>query len=220
MRFLVTAGPTCEPLDQVRRLTNFSTGRLGVELANFLAEGGHEVIALRSEHSTYMGDCVAKRVQAFSTTDSLLQLFRDFAREPLDAVFHAAAVSDFQFGTVYARKSDGSLEALTSSKFSTRAGTLLVELRPTPKLIGELRTLYPPSVIAGWKYEVEGTREEAIALGRRQIAENKTNLSVVNGPAYGAGYGIVSAEGSVQHCTSATALYEALLASLVRRSVG
>ena len=36
MRCIVTAGPTYEPLDEVRRLTNFSTGRLGIELANFL----------------------------------------------------------------------------------------------------------------------------------------------------------------------------------------
>ena len=36
MNCLVTAGPTFEPLDDVRRLTNFSTGRLGTELANFL----------------------------------------------------------------------------------------------------------------------------------------------------------------------------------------
>ena len=37
MNCIVTAGPTFEPLDDVRRLTNFSTGRLGTELANFLA---------------------------------------------------------------------------------------------------------------------------------------------------------------------------------------
>jgi len=37
MNCIVTAGPTYEPLDDVRRLTNFSTGRLGTELANFLA---------------------------------------------------------------------------------------------------------------------------------------------------------------------------------------
>src|SRR5687768_14363623 len=33
---VITAGPTYEPLDEVRRLTNFSTGRLGSELATYL----------------------------------------------------------------------------------------------------------------------------------------------------------------------------------------
>jgi phosphopantothenoylcysteine decarboxylase/phosphopantothenate--cysteine ligase len=41
MNCIVTAGPTYEPLDDVRRLTNFSTGRLGTELANFLAARVH-----------------------------------------------------------------------------------------------------------------------------------------------------------------------------------
>ena len=36
MNCIVTCGPTYEPLDEVRRLTNFSTGRLGTELANYL----------------------------------------------------------------------------------------------------------------------------------------------------------------------------------------
>ena len=43
MNCIVTAGPTFEKLDQVRRLTNFSTGRLGTELANYLTDQGHTV---------------------------------------------------------------------------------------------------------------------------------------------------------------------------------
>jgi hypothetical protein len=46
MRCIVTAGPTFEPLDQVRRLTNHSTGRLGSELTHYLAECGHELTLL------------------------------------------------------------------------------------------------------------------------------------------------------------------------------
>ena len=53
MNCIVTAGPTCEPLDEVRRLTNFSTGRLGTELANFLAARGHKVTLLVGEQATY-----------------------------------------------------------------------------------------------------------------------------------------------------------------------
>jgi len=41
MRCIVTAGPTYEPLDKVRRLTNFSSGRLGSELGDFLTDRGH-----------------------------------------------------------------------------------------------------------------------------------------------------------------------------------
>src|ERR1017187_6048830 len=56
MQCIVTAGPTYEPLDEVRRLTNFSTGRLGSELVNFLAARGHEATLLIGQQATYRGE--------------------------------------------------------------------------------------------------------------------------------------------------------------------
>ena len=47
MNVLVTIGPTQEPLDAMRILSNRSTGELGTQLALTLAEAGHRVIALR-----------------------------------------------------------------------------------------------------------------------------------------------------------------------------
>jgi phosphopantothenoylcysteine decarboxylase/phosphopantothenate--cysteine ligase len=41
MKVIVTCGPSYEPIDQVRRLTNFSTGELGVLLSDELARAGH-----------------------------------------------------------------------------------------------------------------------------------------------------------------------------------
>ena len=67
MNCIVTAGPTLEPLDDVRRLTNFSTGRLGTTLANYLAARGHNVILLLGEQATYAGERHARRVEPFST---------------------------------------------------------------------------------------------------------------------------------------------------------
>jgi len=55
MNCIVTAGPTYEPLDDVRRLTNFSTGRLGTELAGFLTAHGHQVTLLIGELATWGG---------------------------------------------------------------------------------------------------------------------------------------------------------------------
>ena len=43
---IITAGPTFEPLDEVRRLTNFSSGKLGSQLADFLAAQGHRVLGV------------------------------------------------------------------------------------------------------------------------------------------------------------------------------
>src|SRR5207247_6219699 len=71
MKCIVTAGPTYEPLDQVRRLTNFSTGRLGSELATFLTLRGHEVTLLIGQQATWHGERKAAVVEMFTTTQSL-----------------------------------------------------------------------------------------------------------------------------------------------------
>ena len=208
MRCLISCGPTYEPLDEVRRLTNFSTGKLGVGLANFLRNAGSEVTLLRASCASAPEFASAKE---FTTTERLLARFREEASGNYDALFHAAAVSDFAFGAVYRRSADGKLEKVTSGKFGTRDGNLFAELTPTPKIIGELRTLFPTAVIVGWKYEVEGGRDSAVALGRKQIVENRTNACVVNGAAYGRGFGLVTNSAEVQHCPSADALYDTLL---------
>ena len=103
MNCIVTAGPTYEPLDEVRRLTNFSTGRLGSELANFLAARGHETILLIGQQATYRGERHVWKVETFTTTANLHDRLQALAGQPVDAVFHAAAVSDFALGKIWRR---------------------------------------------------------------------------------------------------------------------
>ena len=208
MRCLVTCGPTYESLDKVRRLTNFSTGKLGIGLANFLQDAGHETTVLKGYYAICSDPCRTKPI-TFTTTQDLLDRFREAAKGRYDAIFHAAAVSDFAFGRIYRRSPEGNLEIVTSGKFATRDGHLFVELVPTPKVIMHLRSLFPSSIIVGWKYEVDGDRESVVALGQKQIAENRTDFCVVNGASYGEGFGIVR-NSAVQHCPTAEALYAAL----------
>src|ERR1051325_851345 len=180
MHCLVTAGPTYEKMDQVRRLTNFSTGRLGTELANFLATQGHQVTLLLGEQATYAGERKAQRVEAFSTTASLLEKFKVLSRSDVGAVFHAAAVSDFTFGKIFQRSPAGELSEISSGKISTRQGTLLAELVPTPKLIAGLRPLFPRANLVGWKYEVEGDRASVLRAAEAQLRECRTDACVAN----------------------------------------
>jgi phosphopantothenoylcysteine decarboxylase/phosphopantothenate--cysteine ligase len=210
MNCIVTAGPTYEELDEVRRLTNFSTGALGTELANFLAQQGHEVELLRGHYSTCQMEPRAQRVQVFTTTADLRRRLRELAPAGAAAVFHAAAVSDFTFGKVWTRAADGGLREIQSAKISTGEGTILAELRPTAKIISELRAWFPTAFLAGWKYEVEGERAQAIARGARQLAECHTDACVVNGRAYGEGFGLVTAPAHCQHLADKRALCEAL----------
>lgn len=217
MNCIVTAGPTYEALDEVRRLTNFSTGKLGSELANFLVTRGHNVLLLLGYYSTYRGEQFAQTVRTFSSTAQLAESLREAAGESIGAVFHAAAVSDFKFGKIWERSADGQLVELQAGKISTRSGTLLAELVPTMKVISQLRGWYPRARVVGWKYEVDGDRAQALAKAGQQVVENQIDACVANGRAYGAGFGFVTGAGRHEHCPDQSELFRAL-AELIEKS--
>lgn len=210
MNCIVTAGPTYESLDRVRRLTNFSTGRLGTELANFLTNKGHEVTLLIGEQATYTGERRARAVAVFTSTADLSAKLEAAARDGVNAVFHAAAVSDFAFGKIWSRSPDGELAEIRGGKITTRQGSLMAELVPTPKIISRLRDWFPQALLVGWKYEVDGERADAVRAGGRQISDCRTNASVVNGAAYGQGFGLIRNAGQCEHLADTEALFPAL----------
>ena len=210
MNCVVTAGPTYEPLDEVRRLTNFSTGRLGSELASFLTARGHAVTLLIGQQATWRGERQARAVQTFTTTADLRARLQTIAAQPVDAVWHAAAVSDFAFGKIWERAADGELIEAKAGKVSTRSGPLLAELVPTAKIIAQLRGWFPRACLVGWKFEVEGDRAGVIAKAEQQLAENHTTACVANGRAYGPGFGLVTGAGHCAHLADTAALFAAL----------
>lgn len=210
MNCLVTAGPTFEPLDDVRRLTNFSTGRLGTELANFLTAHGHRVTLLIGESATWPGERRARRVQSFSSTRDLRAKLKAFSGKKVDAIFHAAAVSDFTFGKMFKRGPAGKLAAFRPArKISTRGGPLFVELVPTPKIIADLRGWFPRARLIGWKFEADGRRADALRAARAQLAACATDFCVANGPAYGKGFNLVTGTGA-KHFADKDRLFAAL----------
>jgi phosphopantothenoylcysteine decarboxylase/phosphopantothenate--cysteine ligase len=145
----------------------------------------------------------------FSTNADLLAKLRAIKHpETIDYVFHAAALSDFQVAAV--RDSAG--VALKDAKIPSRGGNLTLELEPAVKIIGHLRALFPKAWIAGWKYELQGSREEAIARALAQIHENGTDASFVNGKAYGTGFGHVENGGLVRHFPDKASLCAGILA--------
>lgn len=216
---LVTAGPTYEPLDRVRRLTNFSTGRLGTTLAGYLMDAGHQVTLCLGELATWNGEARATEVLRFSTTQDLARQLESQAKHPVQAVFHAAAVNDFAFGQVWRRTPFGPLEPVQEGKVSTRAEGLLVELVPAPKIIASLRTWFPKAQLVGWKYEVDGDRNTVLKNARDQITSYQTQGCVVNGPAYGSGYGWIQGSNPCVQADTDAALF-ALLSRFLQPASG
>ena len=197
LNVLITCGPSYEPIDDVRRITNFSTGALGVRLAATLSAAGHDVICLKGISATTHESAGAAKIIPFSTNDDLLaRLAAVEERDEIGAFLHVAALADFKVKR----------DAGAPRKLSSRAGEITLTLVPAAKVIGELRRLFPNARIAGWKYELDGTRDEALAKGARQIAENRTDACVVNGAAYGRGFGIVRDECPLVPLADAAAL--------------
>jgi len=210
MKCVVTAGPTYEELDEVRRLTNFSTGALGSGLADYLAGKGHEVELLTGYYSTCRPAARAERRQVFTTTADLRRRLEALRSPDARAVFHAAAVSDFGFGRIWTRTASGELREVKSAKIATDQEGLLAELKATPKIIRELRGWFPKALLTGWKYELDGSRDEALARGERQMRECQLDACVVNGRAYGEGFGLVRRDGGFAHLEDGEGLFAAL----------
>lgn len=210
MNCVVTAGPTFEPLDAVRRLTNFSTGRLGSELAAYLTAQGHRVTLLIGEQATWRGERRAERIETFTSTADLEARLRALSAAAPAAVFHAAAVSDFTFGKTWLRSPEGQLREVHAGKISTRQGTLLAELVPTPKILARLRDVFPTALIVGWKYEVDGTQSDALAAAQKQLQDCRINACVANGPAYGPGFSLVQPSVPQMHLSDLSQLLHAL----------
>ena len=112
------------------------------------------------------------------------------------AVLHAAALCDYRVEEV---RDDGG-SPVRSAKFATRDGRLHLNLAPAAKVLPRLRDWFPSARIAGWKYELSGTREDALARAWRQITENRTDACVLNGAAYGQGFAVCEAGGAVRRC--------------------
>jgi phosphopantothenoylcysteine decarboxylase/phosphopantothenate--cysteine ligase len=193
MNILITCGPSYEPIDEVRRITNFSTGRLGITLANHFTDAGHHVTCLKGEQATDPTPLRAQKTIPFTTNDDLAQKLQQLTSEKIDAIFHAAALADFKVASVQ----NPAGQKITSTKFSTRGENLTLTLAPTTKILPQLRRWFPNAKIVGWKYELTGTREEAIAKAHQQVTEAATNACVLNGAAYGPGYLFCTPDASI-----------------------
>lgn len=199
MPLLVTCGPSFEPIDQVRRLTNFSTGELGVLLSESLTRAGHEVICLKGVGATFRDPAMPVRLVPFSTNDDLQAQLETIARtEKIEVLFHTAALCDFRVKTIHTPTGI----AVESAKIPSRVDSLTLTLEPARKIINGLRPLFPAARVVGWKYELVGSQTDAVEKAVRQIKENHTRACVVNGTAYGLGFGFCTAAGVQFHCAT------------------
>ncbi|MBI4292452.1 MAG: bifunctional phosphopantothenoylcysteine decarboxylase/phosphopantothenate--cysteine ligase CoaBC [Betaproteobacteria bacterium] len=160
-RLLVTAGPTYEPIDTVRGITNRSSGKMGYAVAQAAAEAGAEV-TLVSGPTSLEAPCGVTRIDVTTARQMHEQVM---AAVPKADVFIAvAAVGDYRVADA------------KSHKIKRGSGNLHLELEPNPDILGEVAGLAKGPMCVGFAAETENLRENARA--KRQ--KKKIPLLVAN----------------------------------------
>lgn len=163
MRILITAGPTREYLDDVRFLSNASSGRMGYALAEAAIAAGHEVILVSGpvELPPPVG-CVIDRVETSSEMyDACLLNF-----PKCDGVIGAAAVCDYR------------PKKRVAGKISKSGSGLTLELEETADILAELGRRKEHRWIVGFALEATNGRENAL----RKLASKNCDAIVLNHP--------------------------------------
>lgn len=173
-RVLVTAGPTREPLDPVRYLTNRSSGKMGYAIARAAAARGAQVTLLTGPVGLTPPEGVD--VFHFETTLDLLELAREHAPSQ-DIVIQAAAPADYRAQEVARQKiKKAGGEALTLS---------LVENPDVARALGEHKR--PGQRFVGFAAETNDVLEHA----KQKLERKRLDLIVANDvTAPGAGFDV------------------------------
>lgn len=165
-------------------------------LTNQLVKAGCEVLCFRGVGATSDKQVPGAKILPFATNQHLQSALEELPeRETVAAVFHAAALVDYRVKSVHT--STG--KEVAATKIPTSAGELVVMLSPYKKLLQSLRDLFPKSCIVGWKYELVGSRADVLAAAIRQLSDSRSDACVMNGGAYGGGFGFLEPKTKPQH---------------------
>ena len=162
VRVLVTAGPTREPLDAVRFLSNRSSGKMGYALAAAAARRG-AAVTLISGPTALRGPESCDLVQVETAQEMRDEVLRRFPR--CHVLIAAAAVADY------------APAAPLRGKIKKREGALSVELRPTPDLLAECgRRRKSGQFLVGFAAETE----HLLSRAREKLEAKRLDLIVAN----------------------------------------
>ena len=169
-RILITGGPTIEPIDPIRILTNRSSGLTGIELAKEAYKQDAEVTLVHSKTPLNLDGIKEVRVEtAREMIDACVTELREGKEkeEGYDVLISSAAISDFTADFSETKISSG--------------GDFCLHLVPTgKKLIDEVKREFPELVIVGFKAEANVSEEELISAAREKMKTHNIEMVVAN----------------------------------------
>ena len=183
MKVLITCGPTWVAIDEVRVLSNISTGEMGHLLAGLFKKNGAQVTLIEGQ-VTHAMDMKGIKVLKFKFFDELKALLLSECRKKYDCVIHVAAVSDFK----PAQSRQGKISS---------AQALQLSLVPTDKIINRIKTIAPDSCLVGFKLEPKISRKNLKKVSQKLISEAGCDAVLVNALKGGYQAYIIDADGQV-----------------------
>lgn len=160
IKILITAGPTIEPIDPVRFISNRSTGYMGYKIADEASKRNHEVILISGP--TRLKPPKVKRFILITTAG---ELFKALKREikKADCLVMCAAISDFKARHILKKK-------------IKRKKRLLLELVPNKDILMELSRYKKDKLFIGFSLETENLIKNSYI----KLKNKKLDLIVAN----------------------------------------
>ncbi len=147
MRILITAGPTREYLDDVRYLTNASSGRMGYAIAQAAIAAGHQVDLVSGPVA--LSPPVGCQFHPVETTEQMMQACQTLFPQ-CDGVIAAAAVCDYKPKTRVA------------GKMSKTGDGIILEMIQTDDVLASLGKNKGDRWVLGFALEAQNERENAL----------------------------------------------------------
>lgn len=167
--FLITAGPTLAYIDPVRILTNKSTGKMGVAIAEEALKRGANVTLVYGVMGTANPPKKAKTIYVETTKGMYKAVFSELKSKKYDVMVAAAAAADWTPKKTY------------DYKVSTRTvQELAVTLKPTQKIIDVVKKVSPKTFLVPFKAEYKLSDEELVKSARELLKRAHADLIVVN----------------------------------------
>jgi phosphopantothenoylcysteine decarboxylase/phosphopantothenate--cysteine ligase len=171
-KILITGGPTQEPVDPVRFITNHSSGKMGYAIAKVARRRGAEVILVTGPASLPVPRKDIEIVPVQSAEDMRKAVLTHIGG--CSAVIMAAAVSDFR------------PKVMSQQKLKKAKVSRLLELEKTADILGEIGKKKGDRVLVGFAAETE----DLVVNARKKLTEKNLDLIVVNDVTKpGAGFG-------------------------------
>ncbi len=156
VNILVTAGPTREKLDDIRYLTNPSTGRMGIAIAREAYFRGANVTLIHGPIPIPVPYYI-RSIAIESAEDMLNAVLNEVRSNRYDAIIMAAAPVDFRFRDVY------------KGKIKSDVGEIRVVLEATPKISTRVREIYKGLMI-GFAAEIaHGDMDKLVELAKTKL---------------------------------------------------